>query len=88
MMVSAGLALPWVGSTLPSVMYRLGTAKLRQVAVDHAVAFVGGHPGPADQMGEALDGDHLIGPGRVQDVLHDPLRGVQQLGVVVALASR
>src|SRR6202040_2952810 len=31
MMVRAGLALPWVGSTLPSVMYRLGTAKLRQV---------------------------------------------------------
>src|SRR6266699_2068911 len=30
MMVRAGLALPWVGSTLPSVMYRLGTAKLRQ----------------------------------------------------------
>src|SRR6185369_15588644 len=30
MMVSAGLAAPWVGSTLPSVMYRFGTAKLRQ----------------------------------------------------------
>ena len=30
MMVRAGLAAPWVGSTLPSVMYRFGTAKLRQ----------------------------------------------------------
>ena len=75
MMVSAGLALPWVGSTLPSVMYRLGTAKLRQSGVDDAVPLVGGHPGAADQVGVAVDGDHLIGAGRVQDLLHDVLRG-------------
>ena len=31
MIVSAGLALPWVGSALPSVMYRLGTANVRQL---------------------------------------------------------
>ncbi len=75
MMVRAGLALPWVGSTLPSVMYRLGTAKLRQSRVDHPVPFVGGHPGAADQVGVALDGDHLVRAGGVQDVLHDRLGG-------------
>ena len=70
MMVSAGLALPWVGSTLPSVMNRLGTAKLRQFRVHHAVLLAGGHPGAADQVGVAVDGDHLVRARGVQDPLH------------------
>ena len=56
MMVRAGLALPWVGSTLPSAMTRSGTAKLRQCLFHDTVPLVGGHPGAADQVGVALDG--------------------------------
>src|SRR2546429_5121033 len=74
MMVRAGLAEPWVGSTLPSVMYRFGTAKVRRSPSTTPVLGAGRHPGPADQVGVPLDGDHLARAGRVQDVLHPLLR--------------
>ena len=36
--VSAGLAEPWVGSTLPSQTSRLGTSQVRHQLIDHRIA--------------------------------------------------
>ena len=63
----------------------VGYREAAAVLVHDAVPFVAGHPGPADEVGVALDGDDLVGAGRVQDVLHDRLRGTGQGPVVVAL---
>src|SRR5258707_5061143 len=65
----------------------VGDREAAAVAVDHAVPLVGGHPGAADQVGVAVDGDDLVGPGGVQDLLHDPLGGAHEAGVVVALGG-
>ena len=82
MMVKAGLADPWVGQTLPSLMNRLGTRPGALVGVDDAVVGRGAHPGSADQVGEALDGEHVLGARGVEDVVDD-LGRVGDVGFVV-----
>ena len=67
MIVSAGLALPWVGSTLPSVTNRFGTAKVRRSASTTPCALVGAHATSADEVGVAVDRDGFLGAGGIVD---------------------
>ena len=81
MIVNAGLAEPWVGQTLPSHRNRLGTSQTRWS--ESTTLFSGRVPcGPADQVREALDREHVLGSGGVQDVL-DHLGRVGHVGLVV-----
>ena len=63
----------------------VGDGEAAAEPVDDAVPLVCGHPGAADQVRVALDGDDLVRARGVQDVLHDRLRGAGQRPVVVAL---
>ena len=82
MIVRAGLAEPWVGQTLPSLMNRLGTAQGPLVEVDDAVGGRRAHPRSADEVGKALDGEHVLSTRGVQELL-DHSAGVGHVGFVV-----
>ncbi len=86
MIVSAGLADPWVGITLPSAMNRFGHAPDAVVGVDDAVLGVGSHPAAADEVGVAVDRQDVLGAGRLQDLAQRALGVGDVLAVVVALA--
>ena len=62
MMVRAGLALPWVGHTLPSARKRFGHRPGPLVGVDHAVVRRRPHPGAADEMGIATNRENVLCP--------------------------
>src|ERR1700753_2513612 len=66
---------------------QVGYREAAAVSVDDPVTLVGGHPGAADEVGVALDRDDLVRARRVQDVLHDGLRCLDQGPVVVARAA-
>src|SRR5579884_2498713 len=52
------------------------------VGVDDAAVRVAAHPRAADEVGEAFNGQHVLGVGGMQDVC-DHLRGVLHVGLVV-----
>ena len=85
MIVSAGLAEPWVGITLPSAMNRLGTSQARWSAVDHAALGVGAHPAAADEVRVAVDREHVLRARGLEDVVQRLLGEGDVLAVVVAL---
>ena len=55
MIVSAGLAEPCVGITLPSAMNRFGTSQARWSASTTLSLGARAHPAPADEVGVAVD---------------------------------
>ena len=74
----------WVGAALGGQHAAVGDVEVgygegAAVGVDDAMLFVRGHPRSADEVGVPVDGDHLVGPGRAQDVFHHGLRGLHQL---------
>ena len=85
MMVSAGLAAPWVGSTLPSTTNRLGTPKTRWSASTTPSSGRVAIRAPPTRWAYRSMVMTSCGAGGVQDGLHRLLRGAHQLPVVVAL---
>ena len=67
MIVSAGLAEPWVGQTLPSATNRLRHPPDPVVGVDDAVLGTGAHARTADEVGVAVDREHVLGAGGLED---------------------
>ena len=69
MIVSAGLAAPWVGMTLPSATNRFGTPQARWSASTTLVSGVGAHAAAADEVGVAVDREHVLGARGLPDVV-------------------
>ena len=86
MIVSAGFAAPCVGQTLPSDRYRLRTAQLRWVRVDHAVGWRGAHASASDEMRITLDRQYVLRTSGMEDILDDACRVSDVRLVVLAEA--
>ena len=63
MIVSAGFADPSVGQALPSATNRFSTPQTRWSGAMTLFSGLGAHPGAADQVGVALDGQDVLGAG-------------------------
>ena len=85
MIVSAGLAEPCVGITLPSQTNRLGTSQARWSASMTAVLGGGAHAAAADEVGVAVDRQGVLSVGRLPDPLEDLLAVGDVRPVVLAL---
>ena len=85
MIVSAGLAEPCVGITLPSAMNRFGTSHARWSASTTLRSGSDAHPAAADEVGVAVDRQHVLGAGRLEDVVQRLLGERDVLAVVLAL---
>ena len=69
MIVSAGLALPCVGITLPSAMNRFGTPQTRWSASITELVGSNSHAAAADEVRVAVDRQRVLGARRLPDVV-------------------
>ena len=85
MIVSAGLAEPCVGITLPSAMNRFGTPHTRWSASTTLSCGRATHPAAADEVGVAVDRQDVLRSGRLPDLMEGRLGVGDVRAIVVAL---